>query len=58
MWIALAVATLLAAAVSFLGWGGMAKALPYALILACPAMHLFMCRNDKSSQARDDAAPR
>lgn len=57
LWIAFAVAMLLAVAVSFVGWGGAAKALPYALILACPAMHLFMCRKDKSSQASGQRPP-
>lgn len=58
LWIALAVAALLAVAASFVGWGAMAKALPYALILACPAMHFFMCRKNKSPQAGDDTASR
>lgn len=58
LWIALAVATLLAVTVSLVGWGGVAKALPYALILACPAMHFFMCRKNKSPQAGDNAASR
>lgn len=58
LWIAAAVALLLAAAVSFFGWSSLVKALPYALILACPAMHLFMCHAHKSRQSGEEAAPR
>lgn len=58
LWIAFAVVALPAAAVSFFGWGGIAKALPYTLILACPAMHFLMCRNQKPSRAGDGAAPK
>ncbi len=58
LWIVLAVIASTATAAAFFGltWQAVGKYLPFALILACPAMHLLMCRNHKTdSQAPSDS---
>lgn len=58
LWIAVAIAASIAAGASLFGltWHTVGKYLPFALVLACPAMHLFMCRNQKSGGRNDDPA--
>lgn len=58
LWLALGVAGMLAVVLLASGQlGRTASYWPYLLLLACPLMHLFMCRGKKQEAGSTVAAP-
>ena len=56
VWPAAAAIVILGAGLALgVSWASMVKFSPYLLFLACPAMHFFMCRSQKSSPDKADA---